>query len=290
MLPSIIRVRAPGASATDDQLEPGRDTAQVVLPCLLGYATRAEDPGHVRVLHVHPQANPAVQTKLRPAVRDKTDVPGVDVVSRLRKRRGFLIAVGTDAGRGVWPHPRQAGETEPISARDLERRDRRGERNAQPERLAAAEVRALARLPEPRCGELGEEAIVEHDLDTAAEERKVGLLERSVEGIRRRERLIGRHHEWPERNPRRILRRSRSGNRQAGQEQRDASHFANPSPRSAARASTRPNPNSSSRPVLPRSMAVFSSASSMTAGSVIPCCMSMAATPATCGAAIDVPM
>jgi len=41
---------------------------------------------------------------------------------------------------------------------------------------------------------------------------------------------------------------------------------------------------------VPRSIAVFSSASSIAAGSVMPCCISIAATPATCGAAIDVPM
>src|SRR5262245_14172557 len=66
-------------------------------------------------------------------------------------------------------------------------------------------------------------------------------------------------------------------------------HRANPKPRRVFRASIRPNPNTGSRPALPRSVANLSSAASTAAGLVMPCCISMAATPVTCGVAMEVP-
>src|SRR5438093_137791 len=72
---------------------------------------------------------------------------------------------------------------------------------------------------------------------------------------------------------RRLCRRGRREPERQEDRGRRAVHFARPSPLSAARASTSPNPNVSSRPGAPRSTAVRSSRSSIAAGSVTPCCM-----------------
>ena len=60
--------------------------------------------------------------------------------------------------------------------------------------------------------------------------------------------------------------------------------------RSAARGLIRPWPYSSSRPVVPRSVAVCFMIASTAAGLVIPCCINSAAKPETWGADIEVPV
>src|SRR2546425_454372 len=138
-----------------------------------------------------------------------------------------------------------------------------------------------------------------HVLGGIRELRRLFVAVRSDTG----ERLSRPQHERPDREGRCILRRGRRGQSQTYQKHACAFHRASPNPRSALRASTSPNPNEQvlgatalvpggheSPPVRLKGTALFSSASSMAAGSVMPCCISIAAMPATCGAAIDVPV
>src|SRR5437764_1481955 len=159
--------------------------------------------------------------------------------------------------------------------------------------LAVDHGNAVAGLLELRRAHLGIELIEDRHLHAAGDERKGRLAEDRAERVLRGERLVGHADEGTNRKHRlglcrRRRRRQRDEREPCHQDAR--SHRLIPIPRSTARASINPKPNESSLPGAPRSIANFSMTASMAAGDVMPCCIIIAATPDTCGAAIDVPM
>src|SRR5262249_19398164 len=179
----------------------------------------------------------------------------------------------------------------------LERRERGRERNAEGERLAAADERALPGILEPRRRQLDEIRAVDQHLNAAAEERLIRPSENGIERLGGRERFQRAQNEWTDRERRHIaglLRRRRGREHQHDEERKGCLHRASPSPRRALRALTSPNPKEQVRPAgavtptghssvaaLPSGSASFSSASSIAAGSGMPCCLRIAAMPGT---------
>src|SRR5262249_48771148 len=141
--------------------------------------------------------------------------------------RRFLVFVEADAGarvrdkagrlrrrRDAAANRRRRLSMEPIAAAQLERRQRRGERNAEPECLAVGVERALAGLLELRRAQFEIELVVLRDVETAAPEQLVGLTERGLERLRRDESLVAEHDERSQREALVGLRRGGRGERE----------------------------------------------------------------------------
>ena len=182
-----------------------------------------------------------------------------------------------------------------VSPNQFNGRQGRRHRQAEMKDLAVVDEDLIACFLESGGREIDEVAIPKGDVEAAAVQRFNALPERRVEALRRREPCAGNLRERPEGNAWRRLRARRRRRRAKGdctgdERSQTRDHRARPSPRNELRASMRPYPNRSSRPGAPRSIANFSMAASIAAGAVMPCCIIMAATPVTCGVAIDVPM
>src|SRR5260370_351369 len=183
--------------------------------------------------------------------------------------------------------------TDAEAARQLDRRQRGRQRNAEIEHLTVDHGDAVAGLLELRRAHLRVELIEDRHLHTAGDQRKRRLAEDRGERVLRAERFVRHVDERTDREHRLGLRRRRRRRQRDEREARSdeaRAHRLTPIPRSTARASINPKPNESSRPGAPRSIAYFSITASIAAGDVMPCCIIIAATPATCGAAIEVPI
>src|SRR5262249_5437756 len=132
------------------------------------------------------------------------------------------------------------------------------------------------------------------DRQTAAPQLLPRLAKGRLERILCHEPLFVDERERAEQIAARHLRRCRRGDAKTSDcehhREHDRLHRVSPSPSRELRASIMPKPKVLSRPFAPRSTANFSSAASTAAGSVMPCCINIAATPDTCGAAIEVPV
>src|SRR5204863_8637432 len=149
---------------------------------------------------------------------------------------------------------------------------------------------AAAGLLESRPADFAEERIEDNHLDAAAEKLAARFSKHRVERVLRAECLLGERKEPADADRRRGLRGCGCRGGRDERRENEGPHRAIPSPRSTARASISPKPNELSRPGAPRSIAYCSIRASIAAGDLTPCCIIIAATPATCGADIDVPM
>src|SRR5438093_7672383 len=100
-----------------------------------------------------------MQPELRTAVQHGARVPRVDVLAGVGKFRRFSVPVRAEAGPDVRAHARQPPEPKAIAAGDLERCDRRRQRNAHSEGPAAAQEGESYVLLVTRRAEPAEETI-----------------------------------------------------------------------------------------------------------------------------------
>src|SRR5262249_25223742 len=106
----------------------------------------AQDARHPRVMDVGADADPRVEAEVGTAVEHEAGMADVDVFTRLIERGCLGVLVGAKPGGHEGTHPRR--QLEAVAAGDLERNDRRGERNSEAEALPVADERTLARLLE----------------------------------------------------------------------------------------------------------------------------------------------
>src|SRR4029077_15637813 len=297
-------------SPADDEPDPRRNTAQIRFADIFGNTGLTEDPGDVRDRPVGADAHILVDAELDAAHPNQARTTGRQALAWFVEIRLLLVGVRCEARAQVGSNARHAARSESVTGCDFERRDVGRKRNPKAEALAVGEKRALASLRIARGADIDVVLAVKGHLQAAAEKRPVRFAEHCLECFDRGKRAFRAHDVRPERDRRLGWQRRqhtagcrtwgrpgwclcRRGSREPErQEDRDrrGPHFASPTPLSAARASSSPNPNVSERPGAPKATAVRSSRSSIAAGSVTPCCMIIAATPATCGVAIDVPM
>src|SRR5262249_5082464 len=132
-------------SPADDEPDPGRDSAQVRFADVLRNARLTQDSGDVRDRPVGADAHILVDAKLD-AAADQPRTAGRQTLARFVEIRLLLVSVGRESPAQIGSNLRHAPRSEPVTGRDIERRDAGRERNPEAEALAVGEKRALASL------------------------------------------------------------------------------------------------------------------------------------------------
>src|SRR5262249_15109446 len=158
-------------SAADHHLDSSSVPSTIVLSALLGHPRFAKDSTHVRVLEVSGYPDQSIDTILEAAQHEIADVSDIEVLVGIRAHGLLVIAVRADTGGDVRNEIGLASQAKAISAAGFNRRDRRGQGNAEPERLVVEAERPLSGLAEPRDAELAEQTPTRHHLGAAAVEK-----------------------------------------------------------------------------------------------------------------------
>ena len=288
--------------AADDEPEPTGSAAEIVSPVSFEMLPSPRIPGTRVNGRVAADGHPATQAKFCAA---HDEIAHMAISNSPRRRTPILLERGRPhAGAHKGKEARRTPATvSPAETSNGVRVAVSGMPNGNP---PLEEERALARLLEAEAVDVDEEAAPERQLQPAAVQRVNGLAEDGSNVSVRREFLACKDEERVEaKGP---ARRSASPSRREdeterrpidGDSRRDQEHSRRTrrvslrQPQSEQRAAgidlAEPE-ESLSRPAAPRSVAKRSRAASIAAGDVMPCCISIAATPETWGVADDVPV
>src|SRR5213594_3193980 len=135
-------------SPADDEPDPRGDTAQIRLADVFGDACLAEYARHARDRGVGADADVAVDAELDAADANQARTARLEAFARFIEVRPLFVVVRRQPGADVRPDPRQTSRPESVATGDLQRRDRRCERNAETEILSTVAEGTLARLVE----------------------------------------------------------------------------------------------------------------------------------------------
>src|SRR3954463_2681427 len=269
----LANVDGVGTLPADDDLRAECDAAQIALVKAGGNAARILAQG---IRHRGPRpfagdADPFADPELGPPEQMEPGECAGDLLRAGGELIRFSVSVPADAAAGVRPHAVPPA-SEQVPRGDLERCDGDGVGDAEIEDVAVVDEHPVTVFLETRNPTVDEDLLRQHDAPASAEHD-------SGRGIQHRLEALGCGKPCGTDVEERVrLDRlgagstSRQQDRGCDHQPHEAlAHFANPMPRTAARALTRPKPYSWSRPGVPRSVALRSSADSTAAALVMPC-------------------